>query len=113
MFCIAVGRATGQTEWTNPLHCPLAAFDQLFVNLKQWLLGWLGWAPDWLVTWASAGLDVAGVLGVFLGSAAWWLTLSLGVGLMRDRLTASHMVWINRISGTTITIFGIVALISK
>jgi threonine/homoserine/homoserine lactone efflux protein len=53
------------------------------------------------------------VLGVFLGSAAWWLTLSLGVGLMRDRLTATHMAWINRISGTIIIIFGVVALISK
>ena len=67
MFWIAVGRASGQTGGTNPLRFPLAALDQLFVNLKQWLLGWLGWAPDWLVTWASAFLDVAGVMGVFLG----------------------------------------------
>lgn len=52
------------------------------------------------------------VVGVFMGSASWWLALSLGVGLMRGRLTAHHMVWINRISGAIITIFGIVALIS-
>lgn len=53
------------------------------------------------------------VLGVFLGSAAWWLTLSLGVGWMRDRLTAVHMAWINRISGAIIIIFGVMALISN
>jgi threonine/homoserine/homoserine lactone efflux protein len=53
------------------------------------------------------------VLGVFLGSAAWWLTLSLGVGWMRDRLTATHMAWINRISGAIIIIFGVMALISN
>jgi threonine/homoserine/homoserine lactone efflux protein len=53
------------------------------------------------------------VAGVFSGSATWWLTLSLGVGLMRDRLTASHMAWINRISGAIIVIFGIIALTSK
>jgi threonine/homoserine/homoserine lactone efflux protein len=52
------------------------------------------------------------VAGVFSGSATWWLTLSLGIGLMRGRLTASHMAWINRISGSIITIFGIAALIS-
>ena len=52
------------------------------------------------------------VVGVFSGSATWWLTLSLGVGLIRDRLTANHMAWINRISGAIITIFGIVALTS-
>ena len=52
------------------------------------------------------------VAGVFTGSACWWLALSFGVGLMRDRLTTSHMAWINRISGTIITIFGIIALVS-
>jgi threonine/homoserine/homoserine lactone efflux protein len=50
------------------------------------------------------------VLGVFLGSAAWWLTLSLGIGWMRNRLTSAHMAWINRISGAIITTFGAFAL---
>jgi threonine/homoserine/homoserine lactone efflux protein len=53
------------------------------------------------------------VLGVFLGSATWWLTLSFGVGMMRDRLTAGHMAWINRISGAIITTFGIYALLKR
>ncbi len=53
------------------------------------------------------------VAGVFSGSAAWWLTLSLGVGLMRDRLTSVHMAWINRISGAIIVTFGLVALLSR
>jgi threonine/homoserine/homoserine lactone efflux protein len=52
------------------------------------------------------------VAGVFTGSACWWLALSFGVGLMRNRLTTSHMAWINRISGTIITTFGIIALVS-
>ena len=53
------------------------------------------------------------VMGVFLGSATWWLTLSLGVAVMRDRLTANHMAWINRISGAIITTFGIFALLKR
>lgn len=52
------------------------------------------------------------VAGVFAGSAAWWLTLSLGVGLLRERITPSHMVWINRFSGIIIMAFGIYALVS-
>jgi threonine/homoserine/homoserine lactone efflux protein len=52
------------------------------------------------------------VLGVFLGSAAWWLTLSLGIGWMRDRLTANHMAWINRISGIIVAGFGVLALLT-
>lgn len=50
------------------------------------------------------------VAGVFTGSACWWLALSFGVGLMRDRLHANHMVWINRISGLVIITFGVIAL---
>jgi threonine/homoserine/homoserine lactone efflux protein len=58
------------------------------------------------------GSPIIIVLGVFLGSAAWWLTLSLGIGWMRDRLTAAHMVWINRISGIIIAGFGVFALLT-
>jgi threonine/homoserine/homoserine lactone efflux protein len=58
----------------------------------------------------ETGSPAAVVLGVFLGSAAWWLTLSLGIGSIRDRLTARHMAWINRISGAIIVAFGIFAL---
>jgi len=50
------------------------------------------------------------VAGVFAGSAFWWLTLSLGIGTMRSRINQNHMVWINRISGTIIILFGIFAL---
>jgi len=60
----------------------------------------------------ETGSPIMLVLGVFLGSATWWLTLSLGVGLMRDRLTTSHMAWINRISGAIITAFGVFALLT-
>jgi threonine/homoserine/homoserine lactone efflux protein len=50
------------------------------------------------------------VLGVFCGSAAWWLLLSGGVGLLRNKFNARGLLWINRISGAIITLFGIVAL---
>ncbi len=53
------------------------------------------------------------VAGVFVGSAAWWLTLSFGVGLMRDRLTMNHMAMINRISGSIIAMFGVIAIFKK
>jgi threonine/homoserine/homoserine lactone efflux protein len=50
------------------------------------------------------------VLGVFAGSALWWLMLSSGVGLFRTRLTLHGMRWVNRVSGTVIVAFGLVAL---
>src|SRR5580700_9777571 len=51
------------------------------------------------------------VLGITLGSALWWLTLSFGIAYMlRHRLSASSMQWINRASGFIILTFGIFAL---
>ena len=52
------------------------------------------------------------VAGVFTGSAVWWLGLSLGVGIVRERLTHIHMAWINRISGAVIIVFGLFALLA-
>ncbi|HEX7737407.1 MAG TPA: LysE family transporter [Ktedonobacteraceae bacterium] len=51
-------------------------------------------------------------LGVFLGSACWWLLLSGGVGLLRERLTGRWLNWINRLTGIALLIFGSIALIS-
>ena len=52
------------------------------------------------------------VLGVFLGSATWWFTLSGGISLVRSRFGVATMQWVNRISGVIITGFGIIALVS-
>ena len=52
------------------------------------------------------------VLGVFLGSALWWLALSAMVGLLRGRVTPAILVWVNRGSGAVITGFGIGVLLA-
>ena len=52
------------------------------------------------------------VLGVFAGSALWWLLLSGGIGLLRLRLTPGALRWINRASGAILMVFGALALAS-
>ncbi len=52
------------------------------------------------------------VLGVFFGSALWWCILTSLISLMRGKLNASWLLWINRISGGIIGIFGLIALLS-
>ncbi|MFC5699411.1 LysE family translocator [Pseudomonas sp. GCM10022186] len=42
------------------------------------------------------------VLGVFCGSALWWLALSLGVATVRHRLDARTMQWIDRTAGVVL-----------
>jgi threonine/homoserine/homoserine lactone efflux protein len=50
------------------------------------------------------------VLGVFVGSACWWLVLSTGVSLVRERFDLRRRQWVNRISGVIIVAFGLLAL---
>jgi threonine/homoserine/homoserine lactone efflux protein len=53
------------------------------------------------------------VLGVFLGSATWWLTLSTGVSLLREKFTPALLTWVNRLAGMIITGFGIIILATR
>lgn len=73
------------------------------------------------IVFAGLGLATGGsdylaavllVLGVFVGSAAWWLLLSGGVSLLRSKFDLKALIWVNRISGILIMIFGAVSLFS-
>jgi threonine/homoserine/homoserine lactone efflux protein len=60
---------------------------------------------------SGAYIEAAALVGgVFLGSALWWLTLSVGVSLFRGRFTRSVMRLVNRLAGLVIVAFGILAL---
>ena len=50
------------------------------------------------------------VLGVFTGSALWWLTLSAMVSLLQEKVNAGLMAWVNRLVGTVIAGFGLFVL---
>ena len=50
------------------------------------------------------------VLGVFFGSAAWWLTLSSGVALVRHRISEDRLILINRFTAVAVAAFGAWAL---
>jgi threonine/homoserine/homoserine lactone efflux protein len=75
---------------------------------------------SFVAVFASVGLSGRGVPtsailsfigGVFAGSAAWWLILSGGVGLLRRRITPTMLQWVNRASGLAITVFGVAAML--
>ena len=52
------------------------------------------------------------VLGVFLGSAFWWLLLSTGVSVFRSSITPRGLRWVNRGAAVIIAAFGVGALVS-
>ena len=51
------------------------------------------------------------VLGIFIGSAMWWLVLSGFTGLLQKLLSPKRLQWLNRISGLIILGFGLFALL--
>ena len=59
-------------------------------------------------TWGRAAVLV---LGVWLGSLLWWVTLSFGLGLLFRSLDARHLVWINRGSGVILLLSGAALLV--
>lgn len=76
---------------------------------------------SFVAIFAGAGIATAGsntgsaatiVLGVFLGSAAWWLLLTTGVGLLRERFNDRWLLWVNRLSGVIIIAFALVVLLT-
>lgn len=52
------------------------------------------------------------VLGVFVGSACWWLLLSSGVDLFRGRFTRPFMRRVDQLAGLILVGFGLFALAS-
>jgi threonine/homoserine/homoserine lactone efflux protein len=79
---------------TNPMT--ILSFAALFVGLRV------------------TGGDTAGAtlltLGVFAGSAAWWVVLVTVVGAVRSRLTTAGLRRVNVVSGLVIGAFAIAAI---
>jgi threonine/homoserine/homoserine lactone efflux protein len=50
-------------------------------------------------------------LGVFLGSTAWWLMLANGVAILKNKINAKSLCWINRITGVIFFVFGFGAVV--
>lgn len=80
---------------TNPVT--ILAFIGIFTGLGVGMSG----------EYAEAAILVS---GVFLGSALWWLTLSISVSLFRTRFTRSVMRRVTQLAGVVIVGFGLLAL---
>lgn len=123
----------GITEWRTRPKDPMLIAPQTTVGLLR------GFVSTFFLTLANpltilsfaaifAGLGIEGhrvtedgdtpdytviaevVAGVFVGSACWWLLLAAGVDVIRHRLNATTLKWLNRISGSALLGFGIYML---
>jgi len=51
-------------------------------------------------------------LAVWAGSSLWWVVLTSIVGFLRLRVSSTALLWVNRVSGAALVVFGIVAIIA-
>jgi threonine/homoserine/homoserine lactone efflux protein len=98
----AAGSATGAYVSTflltlaNPLT--ILSFAAAFAGMGAGAVGYGG--------------VVTMLVGVFVGSAAWWLILTSVAGAARSRLSPPLFVAINRVSGALLTGFGLYTVMS-
>ncbi len=59
---------------------------------------------------SATGLGVSLVAGVAAGAAAWWTLLALLSSLAHGRINERGILWINRVSGALILVFGLALL---
>jgi threonine/homoserine/homoserine lactone efflux protein len=81
---------------TNPMT--IIAFAAIFAGLG------IATAAD---GYASS---ISLVLGVFTGSALWWIMLTAGVGHFKNKINTTFRKWMHRVSGGILLIFGLWSL---
>ena len=97
----AGGQVSGlRSAWLTTLFLTLANPATILSFIAVFAGFGLGASPDYFSATAL-------VLGVFLGSALWWVMLSGGVAHFREKLTPVWMGAINRLSGLILFGFGL------
>ena len=82
---------------TNPMT--ILAFAAVFAGLG-------------LAASSSFADALAMTLAVWAGSSLWWVVLTSFVGWLRERVSTTGLLWVNRISGAALVAFGVAAILA-
>lgn len=103
--------AKAQETKGNLMFCFLSSFGTAVMNPATILSFMVAFAAFEISGNVSASQGTGLILGILAGTLGWWLILSGGVSLFRERITDRIYKWLNRILGSLLTIFGIVMMI--
>jgi threonine/homoserine/homoserine lactone efflux protein len=103
----------GESSPIRPWRAYLTTFGLTLTNPMTILSFTAIFAGVGLATGGRDPLSAAAlVIGVFTGSALWWLLLASGTGLLRTWFSGGRLTLVNRVSGLVILAFGLAALAS-
>jgi threonine/homoserine/homoserine lactone efflux protein len=111
-LCYLGVRTSGHAEAKGVLGAYASTFALTVTNPLTILMFAAIFAGAGLANNGSNGASALSiVVGVFCGSATWWLLLSAGVGLLRTRVNETALLWVNRVAGAVIIGFGLLAVL--
>ncbi|MDR3528204.1 MAG: LysE family transporter [Rhizomicrobium sp.] len=104
--------ANGKLPVTSPVRGMATTFALTTTNPATfvWFLGWSA-SLGGLAQNPSFFTAAFWVIGVVVGSATWWLTLTTVVGKLHAKIDDHVVQIINRVSGVLVMIFGLVVLV--
>ncbi|MGD1933521.1 MAG: LysE family translocator [Candidatus Phaeomarinobacter sp.] len=108
-----VDNETVSTNAKSKLTAAIVATFVLTITNPATMLGFIaifGGVGGLVTTEPSLLTATLLVVAVFLGSALWWLGVTMTVGMVRHRMTDQTLILINRVSGVLIVSFGLFVL---
>ncbi len=95
----------------NLFFCFLSSFGTAVMNPATILSFMVAFTAFEINGNVSASEGVWLILGILAGTFGWWLILSGGVSLFRERITDRIYKWLNKVLGSFMLIFGIAMMI--
>ena len=95
----------------NLVFCFLSSFGTAVMNPATILSFMVAFAAFEINGDVSVQEGVGLIMGILAGTFAWWLLLSGGVSVFRQRITGRIYKWLNRILGSFMMVFGIIMIV--
>ncbi len=97
-------RKNGHSDWVSTFLLTLTNPTTVLSFLAVLAVLRLGREREWFLT-----LFV--VLGIFCGSMLWWVILTSIANRFRDKVNDRSLLWMNRMGGLAIGLFGVITLL--
>ena len=95
----------------NLVFCFLSSFGTAVMNPATILSFMAAFAAFEINGDVSVQEGVGLIMGILAGTFAWWLLLSGGVSVFRQKITGRIYKWLNRILGGFMMVFGIIMIV--
>lgn len=106
------GQAAGALRTAGPLRDYVSAVGLTLANPMTIIAFAAIFAGAGLTAQPDAVQALVATAGVAVGSLVWWIVLTAVVAAIRHALSDRILLWVNRVSGVMLLVFGALAILS-